>query len=179
MTRFIRTLAAAALALATLAPATASAFDFGGPIVLPPPGGFQLQCGTADLAATIVDVYDLGYGWLRVTVEVSNEGSVDFQAAPGRAGVYVAVGNHRFIERDITWMTPGRAVLFSEWVRVPGYAGSAGEPQFGQCEVEAQIIARISYDPDLGLDGDPMGQDCLHLNNADEVSVAYLAECID
>ena len=87
MTRFIRTFAAAALALAALAlaalaPAPASAFNFGGPIVLPPPGGFQIQCGTADLAATIVDVYDYGYGWQRVTVEVTNEGSVDFQAEP-------------------------------------------------------------------------------------------------
>lgn len=35
----------------------------------------------------------------------------------------------------------------------------------------------MSYDPDLGLDGDPAASDCNHGNDRDHAVVSYLAEC--
>ena len=178
MNRIIRTLVAAA---AFTAPAVAAAqFQIPGDIIVtPPPGGFDLRCAEADLAATIVDVLDYGYGaWRYVRVEVTNDGLTDFAVDPGRAGVLLSVGGvSRHAYGDITAVAVGESVYLGGWVELPLYAGPDGEPAFGECSTAATITARLSYDPDLGLNGDPAATDCGPDNNLDQVDEPYLAVC--
>lgn len=175
MQRFIRTLTVAA---ALAAPAAASAYDFGGP-VMPPPGGYPLVCQTADLAANIVEVLDYGYGgWRWIGVEVSNEGAVGFEAGPGQAAILLTVGeSSALLTRDIRALAAGATTYRGAWVQLPGYAAPDGEPAFGQCPAEATVAARVSYDPDLALDGDPAHRDCRSGNDLDTVGVPYLVGC--
>lgn len=180
MNRIIRTVAAAAALTLTAAgtPTTAAAFDFGGPVPVPPPGGWQIMCGTADLAATITDTFNYGSGWVYVTVEVTNDGSVDFEANPGQAGVMLTVGGQStFVYGDIMDVPVNTSTTRGGWIRLPGYAAPDGEPEFGQCPTDGTITARVSYDPDLGLDGDPAHRDCDFANNVDRLTLPYLVHC--
>ncbi len=175
MHRIIRTLTVTA---ALAAPAVASAYDFGGPLT-PPPGGWQLSCTAADLAANIIDVVDYGYdGWRWIRVEVANDGFTDFEAGPGRVGVLLTLGDSSaWVSGDVQDVPAGGSVVRGGWVRLPGYAAPDGEPQFGQCPAEATVSARLSLDPDLGLNGDPAQANCRTANDVDTVRVPYLQGC--
>ncbi len=177
MNRIIRTVvAAAALAAPTVG---AAQFQMPGDIVVTPPDGFDLRCAEADLAPTVVDIRDYGYGgWRWVVVEVTNDGRTDFATEPGRAGVLLSVGDYSaHTYGDITDVPVGASVTTGGWIPLPSYAGPDGEPEFGECRAAATISARMAYDPDLGLGGDPSATDCDHRNNVDRATVPYLQQC--
>lgn len=98
-------------------------------------------------------------GTIAVTIRVANHSGVDFVSNPGQQALVVNGRNGgNSATAPFTMLRNGQSVVWTD--------------TFHPFEFPATYEARVSYDPDILLDGNPQNDDCRSSNNYGELTTA-------
>lgn len=98
-------------------------------------------------------------GQVQITGTIINKGRSSFESRPNQQGIYLYEGNRLVARRNFQTLAPGESISVSFERRWD--AASEFPPNYR---------LRISYDPDIYIDGNPKNDDCGRGNNLMERS---------
>ncbi len=165
------------------------------PIPIPP----QKPCDGPDPAVTSLRVTrsiivrnGLKIGVLRITSTLKNVGARNYISRRNQQAFVIqaknpAVSGPRAYEtlakREFPRLIKGASITLTATYEIPRLIEwGHRERRYGECQAERVILAYVSYDPDILMDGNPQNDDCngtgpAQVNNQRRYTVRYMVEC--
>lgn len=140
-----------------------------------------------DPAVTQLQVTKSGNGTLSIRATVKNIGTEDFVSGPNQAAVVLQVYNPRMsgpsayttlATRKFTHLSTDGSIVVDALYGLPSFVEWADDSlDFGECHASREVIAMISYDPDILMDSNPGNDDIQNTNNMKKQNVTFIVEC--
>ncbi|THB74613.1 MAG: hypothetical protein D3926_21740 [Desulfobacteraceae bacterium] len=147
------------------------------------------RIGTAGIDPAVINlqVAKSPSGRLTVTATVKNIGTQNFVSRANQAAVVLQVYNPRLTgpsayetiaRRGFTHLSASGTLVVTGSHQLDGFVEwSDPSLDFGECQYNKEVIAMITYDPDITMDGNEQNDDARNNNNMKKQNVNYIVEC--
>lgn len=148
------------------------------PRPLPPP---QLCPDRPDLAVLTPTIDTFGhYGEIRVCAPIKNIGGSAWSSNADQLDIsfYNDLGGARVVD-GFSSLTAGSTSNVCAWISAPGVARlGRNDLQPGECVYSTTVTTRLTFDPDISIDGNTANDDCRADNNLRHKVVEYVSGCL-
>jgi len=138
-------------------------------------------------AVVRLDVAKGTTGTLTIKAYIKNVGTKKFASGRNQASIMLqlydpsrtgARAYTNLAKRNLTSLAVGQQVVVSKSYPLPNFVEWVdATPDPGECKADRQVIAMISYDPDIRSDGNPNNDDVQNSNNTKKKAFSFIVEC--